>query len=254
MKRFDGKVAIVVGVSNSGNIGQAIARRFASLGADLVVCGRDEAKVMDVGDELGVSALRCDITSAADLETVTRFAHDRYGHVDIAINAVGVNLVKPFLDVTRAELDKVVTTQFIGTFLFMQAMMRAMDPGGSIIQISSVTSTALLTDHAAYMATKAAGDMLVRSVAFDFGWRGIRVNSLSPGATADAPMAAEFMQDPSAREKIRRGIPLGRVGTTLDVADAAVWLAGDECFVTGENIQVNGGAGMHALQPPPTGA
>jgi NAD(P)-dependent dehydrogenase (short-subunit alcohol dehydrogenase family) len=103
-------------------------------------------------------------------------------------------------------------------------------------------------DHAAYMATKAAGDVLIRSIAYDYGPRGIRANSLSPGGTLDAPMAAQVMQDPMAMEELRNRVPLRRIGTIQDVADAALWLAGDRCFVSGENIQVSGGVAMHRLR------
>lgn len=242
-----GKTAIVLGVSR-GNIGEAVARRFKALGAEVIIAGRTEPVIADLGRTMGVEAVKCDITDRPALDALAGLAVSRHGRLDIALNAVGANLVRPFLDVTRSELDQIVQTQLIGPFLFLQAMVGAMDRGGSIIQISSVTSKAMLPDHAAYMATKAAGDTLVRSVALDFGPRGIRVNSLSPGATLDAPMARELMEDDQAREAVRNIIPLRRIGTAGDVAHAAAWLASDECFITGENIQVNGGTAIHALR------
>jgi 2-hydroxycyclohexanecarboxyl-CoA dehydrogenase len=247
MTDLTGKCAIVVGVA-PGNIGQAIARTLADLGADVIIAGRNPTTVTNAGRQLGLAGCRCDITVEEDLAGLTQLAIERHGHVDIAVNAVGRNLVGPLLDVSRADLSAVVEVQVVGTFLFLQAMIRAMDRGGSIIQISSVTSQALLPDHAAYMATKAAGDMLVRSAALDFGPRGIRINSISPGATADAPMAQAIMQDPVAQEAIRQIVPLRRIGTMQDVAEAAAWLASDRCFMTGENIQINGGTAIHTLQ------
>ncbi len=244
---LEGKTAIILGVSRD-NLGQAIALQFKKLGANVFIGGRNAATIAELGQNMGVEARRCDVTSAQDLDSFARAVVDAHGHLDIAVNAVGKNLVGPFLAVSRQELEAIVETQFIGCFLFLQAMVGAMDRGGSIIQISSVTSQALLPDHAAYMATKAAGETLVRSAALDFGPRGIRVNSLSPGATLDAPMAREMMEDDEARELIRNLIPLRRIGTAADVANAAAWLASDACFVTGENIQVNGGVAMHALR------
>ena len=247
MSDLKGKTAIIIGVSQA-NIGRAIAQHFVELGADVIVAGRNEAEVDRTSRELGVLARRCDITLEEDLEDLARFAIERYGHVDIAVNAVGANLVRPFLEVTRAELDAVVKTQFIGTFQFLQAMIRAMETsGGSIIQISSVSASALLPDHAAYLASKAAGDVLVKAAAVEFGSRGVRINSIAPGPTEDAPMAASVLADASVRAQIASRIPLGRLGTGRDVAAAALWLAGDDCFVTGEVLQVNGGRGIPRL-------
>ena len=243
MSKLTGKTAIVIGVAR-GNIGEAIAQKFVELGAHVLIAGRSAETIEQSGRKLGVAARTCDITREEDLEKLTALAKANHGCVDVAVNAVGMNLVRPLLDVTLCELQAVVGAQFIGPFLFLQAMIRAMDRGGSIIQISSVTSQTLLPDHAVYMATKAAGEMLVRSAAHDFGCRGIRVNSLSHGATLDDPMAREIMEDADQRELIRKLVPLGRIGTRQDVANAAAWLAGDECFMTGENIQINGGAAI----------
>ena len=243
MTNLTDKTAIVIGVA-PGNIGEAIAQKFVELGANVVIAGRSAEAIEKSGRNLVVAARTCDITREEDLERLAAFAKAHHGDVNVAVNAVGMNLVRPLLDVTLSELQAVVEAQFIGPFLFLQAMIRVMSRGGSIIQISSVTSQTVLPDHAAYMATKAAGDMLVRSAAFDFGCRGIRINSLSPGATLDSPMARDFMEDAAQREIIRRLVPLQRIGTRQDVANAAAWLASDECFMTGENIQINGGAGI----------
>ena len=130
--------------------------------------------------------------------------------------------------------------QFIGPFYFFQAMIGAMTQGGSIIRISSATATIMLNDHAAYMGAKAGTDHVIRCVANEFGERGIRANSISPGLT-DTPMTAGAKQTPGVFEAFAAAYPLGRVGTSDDIAAAAVWLASDECFMTGQNLQVNGG-------------
>jgi 2-hydroxycyclohexanecarboxyl-CoA dehydrogenase len=115
-----------------------------------------------------------------------------------------------------------------------------MDDGGSLMQISSATATIMLNDHAAYMGTKAGTDHVLRCVANEFGARGIRANSISPGLT-DTPMTAGAKATPGVYEAFTDCYPLGRVGTSEDIAAAAVWLASDECFMTGQNLQVNGG-------------
>lgn len=130
--------------------------------------------------------------------------------------------------------------QFEGPFFFCQAMASILSPGGSIIQISSATATIMLNDHAAYMGAKAGADHVIRVVAHEFGERGIRANSISPGLT-DTPMNADAKTIPGLFEAFRASYPLGRWGTSDDIAAAAVFLASDECFMTGENLQVNGG-------------
>ena len=112
--------------------------------------------------------------------------------------------------------------------------------GGSIIQISSATATIMLNDHAAYMGTKAGPDHVIRCVANEFGAEGVRANSIAPGLT-DTPMNADAKAVPGLFDAFIPGYPLGRYGTSDDVAAAAVWLASDECFMTGETLQVNGG-------------
>jgi NAD(P)-dependent dehydrogenase (short-subunit alcohol dehydrogenase family) len=238
------KVALVVGAASPGNIGQAIARRLATDGAKVVVAGRHEVPMAQLAIEIGGASELCDITREEDIARAVDRTIEKFGRLDIAVNATGKNHRKPFVETTRAELDEITAVQFIGPFLLMQAVIQGMKRcgrGGSIIQISSVTSTILLHDHALYMGTKAGIDHVVRSVAYDHGPDGIRVNSISPGPTIGAPMAAYVFNDPAAVEQLRLAFPLRRIGTTADVAEVAAWLASDACFLTGQLIQANGG-------------
>jgi NAD(P)-dependent dehydrogenase (short-subunit alcohol dehydrogenase family) len=240
MGRLEGKGAIVLGAAGAGNMGQHIARRFAAEGARVVAAGRNLDVLESFAAEIGGYAAQCDITVRADLAALMQTAKAALGHVDIGVNATGWGLLKPFLDNTEADLRKIADLQFIGPFMFYQELIKAMDRGGSIIQISSATATIMLNDHAAYMGTKAGADHVIRCVANEFGDRGIRANSISPGIT-DTPMTAGAKSVPGLFESFVAGYPLGRVGTSEDIAAAAVWLASDECFMTGENLQVNGG-------------
>lgn len=143
---------------------------------------------------------------------------------------------------TEADLRKIADLQFVGTVFFYQAMVAAMAElgGGSLVQISSATATIMLNDHAAYMGTKAGTDHIIRCIAHEFGERGVRANSISPGLT-DTPMTATATAIPGLVEAFLPSYPLGRIGTSEDVAAAVVFLASDECFMTGQNLQVNGG-------------
>ena len=245
MGRLAGKTAVILGASNAGNMGQHIATRFQEEGARVLVSGRKAEVLEQFAAERGCEWLTCDLTNESDVQALARGATDRLGGVDIAVNATGWGLLQPFLDTTHEDLLAMTALQFIGPYHFMQAMVRAMAKsrggrGGSIIQISSATATIMLNDHAAYMGTKAGTDHVVRCVAHEFGDEGIRANSISPGLT-DTPMNAAAKTVPGLFDSFLAGYPLGRIGTSDDVAAAAVWLASDECFMTGENLQVNGG-------------
>jgi 2-hydroxycyclohexanecarboxyl-CoA dehydrogenase len=240
MGKLEGKVAVVLGAAGRDNMGQEIARRFAEEGAMVVVAGRDETELGRFAATIGGAAKHCDITKKADLVALAAFAKTWGGSVNVAVNATGWGLLKPFLETTEEEIDRISALQFKGPFMFFQAIIEAMERGGSIIQISSATATIMLNDHAAYMGTKAGTDHVIRCIANDFGERGIRANSISPGLT-DTPMTAGAKTTPGVFESFLPCYPLGRIGTRADIAAAAVWLASDECFMTGQNLQVNGG-------------
>lgn len=245
MGRLTGKRALVLGASSPGNMGQVMARRFMAEGASVLVSGRKGDVLKAFATETGCHWATCDLTSEASVNALADTAADAMGGIDIAVNATGWGLLKPFLDNTREELDTITALQFIGPFQFFQAMIRKMATsmggrGGSIITISSATAKIMLDDHAAYMGTKAGIDHVIRCIANQFGADGIRANSISPGLT-DTPMTADAMTVPGLSEAFLAGYPLGRIGTSDDIAAAAVFLASDECFMTGENLQVNGG-------------
>lgn len=247
MGLLEGKVAIVLGAGTANNMGQAIAARFAAEGASVVVAGRDARELARFAQSIGGASVACDITSEGDLEQLVGQTIDRFGTLNIAVNATGLNQIKPFLDVSLDELRRITDVQFTGTFLFMQAVLRRIAKRGSIIQISSVSASALLPNHAAYMATKAASDVLMRALADEFGAQGIRLNSIAPGPTEDTPMAAGVLADDLVKQRICDATPLRRLGTAADIAEAALWLASENSFITGEVIQVNGGRAIHRL-------
>lgn len=242
MGRLDGKVAVVLGAAAQGNMGQAIARRFAQEGAKLVVAGRHEAPLAEFAREIGGDAARCDITKKAEVEALAEHAVARHGRVDVAVNCTGWGLLAKLMETTEEQLDALAALQFKGPYFFLQAFVGRMAKGGggSVITISSASVYALLHHHAAYIATKASADALVRCFANEFGAKGVKVNSIAPGLT-ESPMTARDMGTPGLVELFRKEYPLGRIGTGEDVANAALWLASEESFVTGQVLQVNGG-------------
>lgn len=240
-KRLAGKKALVLGAAPS-NVGAAIARTYRDHGAEVVIAGRRAEALEAVAGELGIAWQLCDITDEASIGRAVANSAQTMGGLDIGVNTTGWGLLKPFLETSKDELERMAAVQFTGPFQFFQALLRNMPAGGSLIQISSVTATIMFEDHAAYMGTKAGFDHVVRTIANEFGSKGIRANSIAAGGVADAPMSGGGMALPAIRELYMREIPLQRPGVSADVANAALWLASDESdFVTGQVIHVSGG-------------
>lgn len=240
-ERLRGKSALILGVAPD-NVGEAIARRYVEQGVRVMVSGRRADVLEQVASRIGADWHACDITSEDQITTLVDTTVDRFGQLDIGVNATGWGLLKPFLDHDRTDLETMAAIQFTGPFQYFQALLRAMPQGGSIIQISSVTATIMFDHHAAYMGTKAGIDHVIRCIAHEFGHQGIRANSIAPGGIADAPMSGGGLAVPAVQALYAREVPLGRSTLCADVADAAIWLASDEAsFVTGQTIHVSGG-------------
>lgn len=238
--RLKGRAALVIGATTRDNMGQTIATRFRDEGAQVVIAGRSADEGERFAAEIGGHFVNCDMRERASIQSAVTEAKRLMGTLDIAVNASGWGLLKPFTETTEEELVAMTELSFTGPFMLFQELVQAMDKGGSIIQISSATAKIMLNDHAAYMGAKAGCDHVVRCVAHEFGEKGIRCNSISPGMTM-TPMTEKRAALPGLIEAYTRSYPLGRIGTREDIAEAAAWLASDACFMTGENLQVNGG-------------
>ncbi len=246
MAALDGKVAIITGATHG--IGRAIAIAFADEGARVVACGRDEAALQSVANELGDrgSAQRADVVVEADIEAAVALAVERYGRLDIAVNAAGTGGV-PSL-VRNADLqaaEDVWRTNVLGVLVCMKHESRAMRAagGGSIVNISSLSGSMAAKSMAAYCGSKAAVNMMTEVAALELGEFGVRVNAIGPGAI-DTRMTA-WMKLPGIGEAIIDETPLGRVGQTSDLTGMAIFLASDaSSFVTGQVFHADGGASL----------
>ena len=238
--RFDGKVAVVLGASDSASMGGAIAQRLVNEGATVIVASRNHERCAALGKQIGAEARRCDITSEKDLAELASAAIDTHGRLDIAINCVGEAVMGYIATTDEATLRHATDLHYIGPFLFIKQMAQCMDAGASIVTISSITATLTFPNHAAYMGAKAGTDHIVRIAACEYGPKGIKVNSVSPAFT-ETPMTAGFLKMPGVREAFDLNIPLGRLNTVDDVAAAALWLCSDEAFLTGQNLHPSGG-------------
>ena len=244
MGKLTGKTAVVLGAATENNMGQVIARLFASEGAKVMIAGRNENALSALAQEIGGNHALCDITNHNEVSALAEKSLGDFGRVDIAVNTVGWGVSKSLLDTPNEDLEKMVAVQFTGVHYFLSEMVRAMmagsPQGGSIIQISSATTKALINNYAAYIGTKSGADALIRCVANDYGQFGIRANSVSPALTK-TPMTAGSFGIPGLVDAFLPRYPLGRLNTMTDVANTALWLASDDAFITGENIQCNGG-------------
>jgi NAD(P)-dependent dehydrogenase (short-subunit alcohol dehydrogenase family) len=228
-----------MGATRHGNMGQSIARCFLQEGASVVVTGRTAAGLEAFAGETGCRWRACDIRLKEDIARLASFTLDECGAVDVAVNCAATGQYSPFEQTTEAEIDEMLAIIFKGSFYFMQVMVGAMKRGGSIINVSSAVADIMFENHAAYMGAKAGMNHVTRAVANEFGARGIRANIIAPGLTI-TPMLGSFMT-PGMIDAFVKEYPLGRVTTVEDVANAALFVASDECFMTGQTLHVTGG-------------
>jgi NAD(P)-dependent dehydrogenase (short-subunit alcohol dehydrogenase family) len=237
---FKDKVAVVLGCSAAAGIGHAIARALAERGAKLVVAARRFEKVQALADITGGHAVRCDATREGDIKALARAALDRYGRVDIAVNAAGMSLSSgKIADISDSLLQDVMQLNFFANVYFVRHMAEAIQNDGAIVLFSSMSATHPLDGIVGYGCAKAATDCLVRYAAVEYGPRNIRVNSILPGLIW-SELAAPLFSAPGVEPVLTKEIPLGRLGKPEEAAEAALWMCGPS-YVTGLSIPIAGG-------------
>jgi NAD(P)-dependent dehydrogenase (short-subunit alcohol dehydrogenase family) len=251
MAALSGKVAIVTGATSG--IGEAIAEAFVEEGAKVVVVGRRETEGAAIEKRLGVRFLRTDVANEAEVKAMIDHTLALYGRIDCLVNNAGVpSPMVSILESDAAKLDMTMAINVRGVLLGMKHVAPAMlaQGGGSIVNIASVAGHRGGASGHIYSASKGAVLALSRSVAAELGEKGIRVNSISPGAIVTGIFGKIAGVEAAKADKVAHTVkelfaaaqPIPRAGLPDDVAKAAVFLASDgSSFINGQDILVDGG-------------
>lgn len=246
---LDGKAAIVTGASSG--IGKASAQLLAQDGAAVLIVGRTEAALAAARAEMlaraphaRVQIFAGDACGEEAVKAAVDKAHAAFGRLDILVPAVGGPDYKPVVDETAASLTRAFELNFLSAFLLIHHGLPLMNPGGSIVCISTGAVGQANHGLGAYAAAKAGLERYVRAAAFELGAGGVRINAVRPGATlAPEVIAARNLSAMAALYQAET--PLGRMGEPVDVARVVRFLAGPESgWVTGEVISADGGMQM----------
>ena len=241
------KVAIVTG--GAQGIGRAVGVLLAKNGADIVVADINGEQARTTAQEieaLGQKALavQVDVSSFAEAENLGKSTIDTFGHVDILVNNAGITRDGFFVRMKEDEWDAVLSVNLKSVFNCTKAVIRYMTKqrAGSIVNIASVVGMMGNIGQANYAASKAGIIGLSKTMAREFAPRGIKVNAVAPGFI-DTDMTRDLPE--KAKEAFLTNIPMGRMGTPEDVAEAVLFLATDaSLYITGQVISVNGGLYM----------
>lgn len=242
-----GKIAVITG--GAQGIGKAVARRFASEGADIVIADINPEPAAITAQEieqLGRKALFCrvDVSNIDDAEAMADETIKAYGRIDILVNNAGITRDSLLMRMKRDDWDKVVDINLGGTFNCTKAVARHMVRAryGRIINISSVVGLMGNAGQVNYASSKAGVIGFTKAVARELAGRAITVNAIAPGFI-DTEMTRVLPE--KERQRLVSQIPLSRLGLPEDIAHCAKFLASDEAnYITGQVIQVNGGMYM----------
>ena len=249
--RLDSKVAIVTG-SGSG-FGEGIARRYTEEGAKVVVNDIDA----DAGNRVTVAIrmaggnatfVHADVASDAGWATLIAATLEHHGRIDIVVNNAGwTHRNKPFMQVSEAEFDKVYAVNVKSIYLSARHALPVFrgQGGGCFVNIASTAGLRPRPGLTVYNGSKGAVILMSKSMAAEFGPDQVRVNCINPVFCPDTALSAEFAggeNTPQVQARFLATVPLGRLSTTLDIANAALFLASDEAaFITGACLEVDGG-------------
>ena len=243
--RLENKKTIITG--GTTGLGFETAKHYMAEGAQVLITGRNQAKVDAAVADLGAGAygVAADSSKLEDLDKLAAFAQEVFGQVDILLVNAGGGVFSPVSDVDEVTYDGQFDLNVKGVFFTVQKVLPLLKEGSSVVLTASAVNAKGAPGGSLYFATKAAVRSFARSLAAEFGGLGIRVNSLSPGLVpthffANSNVGADAYDDFAGM--VTQAAPLGRPGRPEEIAKAAVFLGSDESsYMTAEDLVVDGG-------------
>lgn len=239
-----GRLAVVTGAAQG--IGRAIATELLAQGTRVVIADLNEALGTQTAEELGAGFVPLDVTDSSSVKSAVAQATAGYGEIDIWVNNAGIDINAPAEEMTDDQFGKVVDVNLVGLFYCCREVgVRMLERGrGSIVNIASMSG--IISNHpqpqCAYNASKAAVIMLTKSLAGEWGTRGVRVNAISPGYTRTAILDQVGALQPEWTKLWFGETPMGRPGEVGEIANVVAFVASDKAsFMTGSNVVVDGG-------------
>jgi len=248
---LNGKTALVTGAARG--IGAAIATRLANEGAAVAVCDLDVDAAQTLATELSsrtdarVCALPVDVSSRASVVDAVHETETTLGAIDILVNNAGIDVIKPFVESTEEEWDRVIAVNLRGPINTCHVVFPRMAERGSgaIVNISSEAARVGSSGEAVYSAAKGGVISLTKTLAREGARHGIRVNCVCPGPTDTALLAQVNDVNPKLYEALARSIPMRRIAQPEDIAPMVAFLASDDAgYITGQTMSVSGGMSM----------
>jgi len=245
MGKLEGKIALVTG--GSSGIGLATAKRFVNEGAYVFITGRRNVELAAAVKEIGrnVTGVQGDVSNLADLDRLFAQIKREMDRLDIVFANAGAAKFASFGQITEDLFDSIFSTNVKGLLFTVQKALPLMPDGASIILNASIVGSKGLAANSVYSATKAAVRSFARTWTTDLKDRRIRVNAVSPGAI-DTPGLSDLLSSSEVGQQrltmISNAVPLGRLGTADEIAQAVVFLASDDSsYITGTELFVDGG-------------